>query len=149
MRIIARRATPISVTSTCRSDLKVATWCHGRALAGIKANERQAVAIAKPRTSTRELASNELVDFGPVWSAKLTDAPSVPCGVNLMAGVVCGCRATAFRWTLWARILAFFGRTLTGCDTTLGAGAGVEATGATLTGTRGVFRAVLFGVGDF
>jgi hypothetical protein len=31
------------------------------------------------------------------------------------------CRAGAFRWTLWARILAFFGSTWAGCDTTLGA----------------------------
>ena len=74
--------------STCRSDLKVATWCHGRALAGIKANEKQAVAIAKPRMSTRELTSNELVDFGPAWLRKLRDAPSVRCGVNLTAGAV-------------------------------------------------------------
>src|SRR6185369_10552583 len=108
MRIIARRATPISVISTCRSDLKVATWCHGSALAGIKANEKQAVAITKPRMSTRELTSSELVDFGLVWFEKLTDAPSVRCGVNLTAGAVCGCRAAAFRWTLWPRILAFF-----------------------------------------
>ena len=149
MRIIARRATPISVMSTCRSDLNVATWCHGSALAGIKANEKQAVAITKPRMSTRELTSNELVDFGPAWLRKLRGAPSVRCGVNLTAGAVCGCRAAAFRWTLWARILAFFGWTLTGCDTTLGAAAGVEATGATLIGARGVFRGVLFGVGDF
>ena len=149
MRIIARSATPISVMSTCRSDLKVATWCHGSALAGIKANVKQAVAIAKPRMSTRELTSNELVDFGRPWLRKLTDAPSVCCGVNLTAGVVCGCRAAAFRWTLWARILAFFGCTLTGGDTTLGAGAVVEATGATLIAARGVFRGVLFGVGDF
>ena len=149
MTIIARRATPISVMSTCRSDLKVATWCHRSALAGIKANEKQAVAIAKPRMRTRELTSNEVVDFGPTCLRKLRDAPSVRCGANLTAGAVCGCRAAAFRWTLWARILAFFGWILTGCDTTLGAGAGVEATGATLIGARGVFRAVLFGVGDF
>src|SRR5580765_251103 len=149
MRIIARRATPISVMSTCLSDLKVATWCHGSALAGIKANEKQAVAIAKPRMSTRELTSNELVDFGPAWLRKLRDAPSVPCGLNLTGGAVSGCRAAAFRWTLWARILAFFGWTLTGCNTTLGAAAGVEATGAALIGARGVFRAVLFGVGNF
>jgi hypothetical protein len=31
----------------------------------------------------------------------------------------------------------------------LGAAAGVEATGATLIGARGVFRGVVFGVGDF
>ena len=99
----------MSVMSTCRSDLKVATWCHGSALAGIKANEKQAVAIAKPRMSTREPTSNELVDFGSAWLRKLTDAPSVACGVNLTAGAFRGCRAAAFRWTLWARILAFFG----------------------------------------
>ena len=121
MKVVARSASPISVMSTCRSDLKVATWRHGRALAGIKANEKQAVAIAKPRMSTRELTSNELVDFGPAWLRKLTDAPSVGCGVNLTAGAFPGCRAGAFRWTLWARILAFFGRTWAGCDTTLGA----------------------------
>ena len=144
MRIIARRATPISVISTCRSDLKVATWCHGSALAGIKANEKQAVAITKPRMSTRELTSNVLVDFGLVWFEKLTDAPSVRCG-----GAVCGSRAAAFRWTLWARVLAFFGWTLTGCDTTLGAAAGVEATGETLIRARGLFRGVLFRVGEF
>jgi hypothetical protein len=49
-----------------------------------------------------------------------------------------------------ARILAFFDRTVAGGDPTLGAAcAGVEATGATLIGARGVFGAVLFGVGDF
>ena len=61
MKVVARSASPISVMSTCRSDLKVATCRHGRALAGIKANEKQAVAIAKPRMSTRELTSNELL----------------------------------------------------------------------------------------
>jgi len=122
MKVVARRASPISVTSTCRSDLKDATWCHGRALAGIKANEKQATAIAKPRMSTRELTSNELVAFGPAWLRKLTDAPRVPCGVNLTAGAFRGCRAGGFRWTLWARSLAFFGWTWAGCDTTLGAG---------------------------
>ena len=116
MKVVARSASPISVISTCRSDLKVATWRHGRALAGIKANEKQAVAIAKPRMSTRELTSNELLDFWPAWLWKLTDAPSLRCGVNLTA-----CRAGAFRGTLWARILAFFGSTCAGCETTLGA----------------------------
>src|SRR3954468_16931327 len=136
--------------STCRSDLKAATWRHGRALAGIKANEKQAVAIAKPRISTKELASNELVDFEPVWLWKLTEAPSVRRGVNVTAGVFRGCRAGAFRWCLWTRILAFFGRTLAGREATLGAGwVGVEATVATLTGARGVFRGVLFGVRGF
>ena len=106
--------------STCRSDLKDATWRHGRALAGIKANEKQAVAIAKPRMSTRELMSNELVDFEPAWLRKLTDAPNVCCDVNLTAGAFRGCRAGAVRWALGARILAFFG-TWVGCDTTLGA----------------------------
>jgi len=149
MRIIARRATPISVISTCRSDLKVATWCHGSALAGIKANEKQAVAITKPRMSTRELTSNELVDFRPAWLRKLRGAPRVRCGVNVTAGAAGGCRVAAFRWTLWARILAFFGWTLIGCDTTLGEAAGVEATGETLIRARVVFRGVLFGVGDF
>jgi hypothetical protein len=120
MKVVARRASPISVMSTCRSDLKDATWRHRRALAGINANEKQAVAIAKPRMSTRELTSNELVDFGPAWLRKLTDAPSVACGVNLTAGAFRGCRAGVFPWTLWARILAFFGRTWAGCDTTLG-----------------------------
>src|SRR3954454_3910591 len=97
--------------STCRSDLKVATCRHGRARAGIKANEKQAVAIAKPRMSTKELTSNELVEFEPAWLRKLTDAPSARWGVNLTAGAFRGCRAGAFRWTLCARILAFFGRT--------------------------------------
>ena len=120
MKVVARSASPIRVISTCRSDLKVATWRHGRALAGIKANEKQAVAIAKPRMSTRELTSNELVDFGPAWLRKLTDAPSVACGVNLTAGAFRGCRAGVFPRTWWARILAFFGRTWAGCDTTLG-----------------------------
>ena len=110
MKVVARSPSPISVMSTCRSDLKVATWRHGRALAGIKANEKQAIAIAKPRMSTRELRSNELLDFGPAWLWKLTDAPSVRCGANLTEGAFRG-RASAFRWTLWARILAFFGRT--------------------------------------
>jgi len=87
----------MSVISTCRSDLKVATWCHGSALAGIKANEKQAVAITKPRMSTRELTSNELVDFGPPWLRKLRGAPSLRCGVNVTAGAACGCRAAAFR----------------------------------------------------
>jgi len=45
--------------------------------------------------------------------------------------------------------LAFFGWTLTGCDTTLGAAAGVEATGETLIRARGLFRGVLFRVGEF
>jgi hypothetical protein len=52
--------------------------------------------------------------------AKLTGAPSVCCGVNVTAGALPGCRAGAFRWTLWARFLDFFGRTLAGCDTTIG-----------------------------
>ena len=121
MKVVARRARPISVMSTCRSDLKAATWRHGRALAGIKANEKQAIAIAKPRMSTRELTSNELVDFEPAWLRKLTDAPSVRCGVSLTTGAFRGCRAVAFRWTLRARILAFVGCTSAGCDTTLGA----------------------------
>jgi hypothetical protein len=72
--------------------------------------------------STRELTSNELVAFGPAWLRKLTDAPRVPCGVNLTARAFRGCRAGGFRWTFWAWILAFFGRTWAGCDTTLGAG---------------------------
>jgi hypothetical protein len=55
--------------------------------------------------------SNELVDFGPAWLRKLTDAPSVRCGANLAAGAFRGCGAGAFRWTLCTRILAFFGRT--------------------------------------
>jgi hypothetical protein len=120
MKVIATSATPISVMSTCRSNLKIATWRHGRALAGIKANEKQAVAIAKPRMSTRELTSDEPEDFGSVWLPKLTDAPSVCCGVSVTAGGFRRCWIGAFRCTLWARILAFFGRTLTGCDTTLG-----------------------------
>src|SRR6185295_1754812 len=106
MKVVARSASPISVMSTCRSDLKVASWRHGRALAGIKANEKQAVAIANPRMSTREVTSKELVDFEPACLRKLTDAPSVRCGVNLTAGAFRGCRAGASPWTLWARILA-------------------------------------------
>jgi hypothetical protein len=70
--------------------------------------------------SKRELRSNELLDFGPAWLWKLTDAPSVPCGANLTPGAFRGCRAGAFRWTLWARILAFFG-SWAECETTLGA----------------------------
>ena len=94
MKVVARTPSPISVMSTCRSDLKVATR-HGRALLGIKANEKQAVAIAKPRMSARELTSSELLDFGPAWLRKLMDAPSVCCGVNLTAGASRGCRADA------------------------------------------------------
>ena len=121
MKVVARSATPISVMSTCRSNLKVATWRHGRALAGINANEKQAVAIAKPRMSRREPTSDEPVDFGPVWLEKLTDAPSVCCGVNVTAGALRGCRTGALRWTSSARILVFFGRTLAGCDATISA----------------------------
>jgi hypothetical protein len=61
--------------------------------------------------STRELRSNELPDFGPASLWKLTDAPSVRCGASLTAGAFREGRAGAFRWTLRARILAFFGRT--------------------------------------
>ena len=89
--------------------------------------------------------SNELVDFGPAWLRKLTDAPRVAWGVKLTAGAFRGCRAGALRWTLWARI---FG-TWVGCDTTLGADcAGVEAPGGAGVDARGFFRAVVFGVGN-
>ena len=111
----------MSVMSTCRSNLNIATGRHGRALAGIKANEKHAVAIAKPRMSTRELMPDEPVDFGPAWLGKLTDAPSVWCGVNSTVCASRGCRTGAFLSTLWARILALFGRTLAGCDATIGA----------------------------
>jgi len=120
MKVVARSASPISVMSTCRSSLKVATGRHGRALTGIKANEKQAVAIAKPRMSRREPRSDELVGFGPVWREKLTDAPSACCGVNVGGAALRRCRAGAFRWTLWARILAFFGGTSTGFEPTVG-----------------------------